>query len=454
MMADSIVFVDSLTQRQTTQVSFQVMDDASTPIGEQIQINLNLSANNGTYTNNYSMIFVVGQVPLLIIDLDGNHNSGPALLSAMQQEGVLGEYLTSFPADLSTYSALFVCLGTIGNNHVLTTTQGQMLADFINNGGNIYMEGGDTWYYDSQTAVHPMFKIFPIADGGNDLGTLLGQSGSFTQGMNFTYSGDNSAIDNIVPTLPAFSLFRNQSPAYFCAIAYDGGTYKTIGSSFEFGGLTDGTLPSTKQELMAKYLEFFEIDALQLPSVPSLVSPADSVTIDSSRATFVWNRSTPQITRYLFEIDTTDQFTTAFIDSAITDTSYTYSNIEMGNNYWWRVKSGNSVGWSNYSETRMFSSLVTSIENEILPNKFSLSQNYPNPFNPITKITYTIIEKVNVNLSVYDILGREKLQMVNKKQNAGKYKVQINAANLPSGVYFYKLTAGDFSSIKKMILIK
>jgi len=126
----------------------------------------------------------------------------------------------------------------------------------------------------------------------------------------------------------------------------------------------------------------------------------------------------------------------------------------MGNNYWWRVKSGNSVGWSNYSETRMFSSLVTSIENEILPNKFSLSQNYPNPFNPITKITYTIIEKVNVNLSVYDILGREKLQLVNKKQNAGEYKVQINAANLPSGVYFYKLTAGDFSSIKKMILIK
>ena len=156
----------------------------------------------------------------------------------------------------------------------------------------------------------------------------------------------------------------------------------------------------------------------------------------------------------MFEIDTTDQFTTAFIDSAIADTSYTYSNIEMGKNYWWRVKSGNSVGWSNYSETRMFTSLITSIQNENLPIEFSLSQNYPNPFNPKTKIKYTIKEKVNVNLSIYDILGRETLQLVNKKQNPGKYEVQINAANLPSGLYFYKLSAGDFSSIKKMILIK
>jgi hypothetical protein len=156
----------------------------------------------------------------------------------------------------------------------------------------------------------------------------------------------------------------------------------------------------------------------------------------------------------MFEIDTSDQFTTAFIDSTITDTSYIYSNIELDRNYWWRVKSGNSFGWSNYSETRMFTSLVTSIENEIVPIEFSLNQNYPNPFNPLTKIKYTIIEKVKVNLSVYDIRGRETLQLVNKEQNAGKYEVQINASNLPSGLYFYKLSAGDFSAIKKMILIK
>jgi len=454
MIADSTVYIDSLNQGQSMQVVFSVTADASTPVGELIEIDLDVETNNGTYTYNYSLIFVIGQVPVLVIDLDNNRNSGPVLLSAMQQVGIPSEYITSFPTDLSTYTSLFVCLGIVGNNHELTATQGQVLANFLNNGGKIYMEGGDTWFYDSQTAVHPMFKIYPISDGGNDLSTLLGQTGTFTQNMNFSYSGDNSAIDNIVPSMPAFSLFRNQSPSFFCAVAYDGGIYKTIGASFEFGGLTDGTSPSTKHELIAKYLEFFEIDTLQLPSVPTLVSPADSVTIDSTSATFIWNRCNPDITGYMIEIDTTDQFTTAFIDSAIADTFYTYSNIEMGKKYWWRIKSGNSVGWSDYSETRMFTTLVTSIDNEILPIEFSLSQNYPNPFNPITKIKYSIIEKVNVNLSVYDILGRETIKLINKKQNAGKYEVKFNASNLPSGVYFYKLTAGEFFAIKKMILIK
>jgi zinc carboxypeptidase/type IX secretion system substrate protein len=454
MIADSTIYIDSLTQGQSAQAIVSVTTDASTPVGELIEINLDLETNNGTYTNNYTMIFVIGQVPVLIIDLDQNRNSGPTILTAMQDVGIPAEYTISFPTDLSTYTSLFICLGVVGNNHALTATQGQALADFLNTGGNIYMEGGDTWFYDSQTAVHPMFHVYPISDGGNDLSTLLGQTGRFTEGMSFSYSGDNSAIDNIVPSLPAFSLFRNQSPSYFCAVAYDAGTYKAIGSSFEFGGLTDGTSPSTKQELMAKYLEFFEINNLQLPSAPVLVSPADSVAIDSTSATFVWNRCQPEVTGYWFEIDTTDQFTTSFVDSTVTDTFYTSLFIEPSKNYWWRLKAGNTLGWSNFSETRMFTTLLTSIGDDYIPVEYSLSQNYPNPFNPITKIKYTIKEQVKVDLSVFDILGREVMQLVNKKQNAGKYEVQINAAALPSGVYFYKLSAGDFSSIKKMILIK
>jgi len=454
MIVDSTAFVDSLSQTQTVQVSFPVSADVSVPIGEQIEIDLDLSANNGTYTNNFSMIFVVGQVPLLVIDLDQNHNSGPALLAAMHQEGIPGEYLTSFPTDLSTYSALFVCLGTIGNNHVLTISQGQVLADFLNNGGNIYMEGGDTWFYNSQTPVHSMFKIYPISDGGNDLGTLLGQSGRFTQGMNFAYAGDNSSIDHIVPVLPAFSIFMNQSPSYFCAIAYDGDSYKSIGSSFEFGGLVDGSLPSTIQELMAKYLEFFEVNTMQLPSVPSLVSPINSATIDSNSVSFKWQQCLPQVSQYWFEIDTTDQFTTSFKDSTIADTFYTFSNIIPGKSFWWRIKAGNAAGWGNFSETRMFTTLITSIENDIIPVENSLSQNYPNPFNPVTKIFYTIKEKAKVKLSVFDILGREVIELVNKNQNAGKYEVQVNALNLPSGIYYYKLSAGEFSAVRKMILIK
>ncbi len=97
-----------------------------------------------------------------------------------------------------------------------------------------------------------------------------------------------------------------------------------------------------------------------------------------------------------------------------------------------------------------------------LPSKFSLSQNYPNPFNPATTIKYTVPVAVKtlhatsqlVQLKIYDVLGKEVVTLVNKQQSPGNYSVTFNASNLPSGIYFYKLTAGNFSQIRKMILLK
>ena len=215
-----------------------------------VEIDLDVSANSGTYINSFVMIFVIGQVPVLIIDLDQNHNSGPTLLTAMQEVEVTAEYMTSFPSELFIYTSVFVCLGIFSDNHVLTATQGQALADYLNSVGSLYMEGGDTWYYDDQTAVHPMFNIQSLSDGSGDLSTIIGQLGTFTEGMSFSYAGDNSWIDHISPVTPANTIFANQSPAYNCAVAYDATNYKTIGASFEFGGLVDGSSPSTKAELI------------------------------------------------------------------------------------------------------------------------------------------------------------------------------------------------------------
>ena len=99
-------------------------------------------------------------------------------------------------------------------------------------------------------------------------------------------------------------------------------------------------------------------------------------------------------------------------------------------------------------------------KNEIVV-KYELSQNYPNPFNPVTVIQYEIsvchsCESRNpfVTLKVYDVIGREVETLVNEKQNPGSYEVRFNGSNLSSGVYFYKLEAGDFTSIRKMLLIK
>jgi hypothetical protein len=88
------------------------------------------------------------------------------------------------------------------------------------------------------------------------------------------------------------------------------------------------------------------------------------------------------------------------------------------------------------------------------PTTYSLSQNYPNPFNPVTKINFAIPKSGLVTIKVYDITGKEVSTLVNEVKNAGSYSVDFTANNISSGVYFYKISAGDFSSVKKMMLIK
>ena len=94
------------------------------------------------------------------------------------------------------------------------------------------------------------------------------------------------------------------------------------------------------------------------------------------------------------------------------------------------------------------------LKNKNIPLEHSLSQNYPNPFNPITRIDFDISKKGFVSLKVYDILGREVQTLVNEEKVAGSYSVDFNGSDLTSGVYFYKLTSGEFSETKRMVLIK
>ena len=136
------------------------------------------------------------------------------------------------------------------------------------------------------------------------------------------------------------------------------------------------------------------------------------------------------------------------------------------------------IGYNNgYLAMFNTNGIVGIEENEsnlkIIPTAYKLFQNYPNPFNPTTTIKYSIpqttvipnlfrdlknenfaVKDVKVKLIIYDVLGREVATLVNEKQSPGSYSVMFNAGNLSSGLYFYKLTAGEFSQTKKMLLLK
>jgi hypothetical protein len=89
-----------------------------------------------------------------------------------------------------------------------------------------------------------------------------------------------------------------------------------------------------------------------------------------------------------------------------------------------------------------------------VPVKFNLAQNYPNPFNPVTKINFAIPKNGLVTMKVYNVLGKEVAKLINEVKQAGYYTVDFNGSDLSSGVYYYRLDAGDFTDVKKMILIK
>jgi len=96
---------------------------------------------------------------------------------------------------------------------------------------------------------------------------------------------------------------------------------------------------------------------------------------------------------------------------------------------------------------------INQLSSEI-PEQFSLSQNYPNPFNPVTNIQFTLPRSEFVKITIYDALGKETESLVQQDLYAGSYETQWNASDYPSGVYYYSITAGEYTETKKMVLIK
>ena len=101
---------------------------------------------------------------------------------------------------------------------------------------------------------------------------------------------------------------------------------------------------------------------------------------------------------------------------------------------------------------------ASDVENEKseiqFPYMYQLSQNYPNPFNPRTTITYQLPMSHYVQLSIYNIMGQRVTSLIDEKQNSGRHQVEWNGSGFASGIYYYKIKAGEFQDVKKMVLIK
>lgn len=132
--------------------------------------------------------------------------------------------------------------------------------------------------------------------------------------------------------------------------------------------------------------------------------------------------------------------------SEINSYSFTDENLLPGK-YQYRLNQINFDGSSKFYD-------LGEIVEIGIPAEFSLSQNYPNPFNPKTTISFSLAAKEFISLKVFDILGKEVAELISEVKEAGNYKIEFDASELTSGIYFYSLNAGNFSSTKKLILMK
>jgi hypothetical protein len=132
--------------------------------------------------------------------------------------------------------------------------------------------------------------------------------------------------------------------------------------------------------------------------------------------------------------------------------------LQLDSIYFWRANASNGLGVGPNSSIFFFTTGLTGLINQQeIPLTFNLYQNYPNPFNPVTKIRFDLpagITNGKLKLEVFNIEGMSVATLLNTEYAAGKWEVNFDASNMPSGAYFYKITAGNFSSVHKMILIK
>jgi hypothetical protein len=377
--SDPYVIVDSSTSNfgdiqpgnsgNNSSNPFVISSSSSTPHGHIVILTLAVSEEGG-YTDNFSLNVKIGAGgDFLIWDNDPNQTSGDVIRTALEFIGYFGNYTTDLSLyynELQHYLAVFVCCGIYPDNN--TIEDGGMdataLENYITGGGRMYLEGGDVWYYDPQHGGYdfcPLFGINATDDGSDDLATVQGQSGTFTTGMSFTYSGENNWIDHISPTGRGFLIFENSSPSYDCGVANDAGTYRTVGVSWEFGGLVNGSPPSTKEALADSIMNFFGI----------------------------------------------------YVDS----------------------------------EEKAIDTLE-------IPTVYALYQNYPNPTNKVSIIEYHLPVKSHVSLQIYDVSGRLVDVLVDGEVESGFHKIRLNTKKYASGIYFYRLIAGDKIFTRKMTIIK
>ena len=189
---------------------------------------------------------------------------------------------------------------------------------------------------------------------------------------------------------------------------------------------------------------------------PTLVDPKKGSSGHPTSFNSRWRRS-QGATSYQIQIADNIAFQNPEInDSTVTDTVRQVSLLKGSTQYYARVRAKGGSVWSSFSTTTDFTTgeVSSTGDGQALPSTFSLAQNFPNPFNPSTTIRFSLPIASHVRLTVYNPLGQAVRDLVDSEQEAGFHEVSLDGSALASGMYYYRLQAGNFTETKKLMLLK
>jgi hypothetical protein len=194
---------------------------------------------------------------------------------------------------------------------------------------------------------------------------------------------------------------------------------------------------------------------IPLPATVTLVGPSNGALVGIDSVRLVWRKSSPQIDKYQLDWAIDSLFAFRVTDSSLVDSFVVKKGLTPNQSYFWRVRARNAGGWGAFSEQRKVVAKVTGIaELRDMPKEFALNQNYPNPFNPSTQIEFALPRETHVTLEVYNLLGEKIATLVDEVRQAGYHQVRFSAERMSSGIYLYRLSTNEYTTIRKMMLLK
>lgn len=289
--------------------------------------------------------------------------------------------------------------------------------------------------------------------GWTSLGTVPVTQGTVVNGVSLLFATPVITI-NPGDTAGVAMLFTGAGPRYFGSGTPPLETYTNTGLTLVTGDVRSVPFTPTGSFFSSRAL-VGEIHYDAVVPVELVSFTASVLQLNNENAVELSWITATELNNSGFAVERKTQYTDwkniGFVEGQGTTTetqSYSFIDNDLSaGSYSYRLKQVDFDGSFTYHE------LAQTIEIGAIKT-FYLSQNYPNPFNPSTTISFQVPVESNVSLKIYDMLGNEVASLVNETKTAGEYEVEFNAATISSGIYFYRLQAGDFVETKRMMLMK